>query len=167
MAVALTIFSLYKTLGPLRDSNEYILIRTTKPGYPNYNANLERLAEKIETQKRDKILNAVAQNDIAQLAMVGEFQGIPVGGEALRSLVGLDGFPLVYAQPNYGYPWIIIGSYETIEEFYTELTDDDELFMETVPNSAQKITAKLITENAYDLSGIKYFDIEDLAKLER
>ncbi|MCF0050815.1 hypothetical protein LXM25_12150 [Dyadobacter sp. LJ53] len=162
MAVKLTVYSLYKTKTSFRHSNEFILLRTIKPGYPNYSANLERLSEEIEHQKRQLILSAIAQQDISMHVMVGQFQGFPVGGDVLFGETSIKEISLIYAKSTFGHPWIIIGSFETIEEFYEKLAEDQDLSEEAIPNSTIKIQAKLIIENDYDLSAIPFYNAEEL-----
>lgn len=164
MAIKLTVFSLYKTMSSVRDSNEFILLRTIKPGYPNYSANLERLSEEIEHQKRQLILAAIAQENISPHVMIGQFQGIPVGGDALFADISVEKIPLTYAKSTFGHPWIIIGSFETKEEFYEALAEDRDLSEEAITNSTIKIQAKLIVENDYDLSAIPFHNAEELGQ---
>jgi len=151
MAVSLQIFSLYKLILP-DGSNEYLLLRTEQPSYSNTDQGQEDIANKIEAQKRQLLLNAYINQhaSVSQSEFVGELHHPPIG-EKLFSEKGLFRLSIFYQQTEYGFPWIILGNAGNVNSFERELKDDDELLSLRPTGSIEQVEAIFVTENDFDL----------------
>ncbi|WAC14275.1 hypothetical protein [Dyadobacter pollutisoli] len=161
-----TIFSLYKYYPSRGGCEKYILLRTNKPSYPNYSQTLEDLAYDIEHKKRNLLLTlflAKYEKSIIQdPVLIGELHEYPIGSETLYGNQGLVDIPIVFMASEKGFPWFVLGGFDNVEDFNRELLQDDELLALSPVGEASQVAATLVTENDFDLSSIKYYQVEDL-----
>ncbi|MEO6283855.1 MAG: hypothetical protein ABIN80_27470 [Dyadobacter sp.] len=163
MASLITIFSLYQYNSANEHSEKYVLLRTKKPSYPNYSQTLENLAYDIECKKRTLLLTLFMKKVVITQSpvLIGELEEYPIGNEKLHGDQGLFDLPIVFVSSEKGFPWFILGGYDNIEEFTRELLQD-ELLALSPTGSVSQVIATLITENDFDLSSIRYYNIDDL-----
>ena len=162
MAILLEIFSLYKlTLSD--NSIEYLLLRTEQPGYSNADQRQEDIANQIETEKRQLLLNLYINQSAkdSQIEFIGELQDVPIG-DKLFSEKGLFKLSVFYQQTEYGFPWIILGNAEDVDSFEKEIKEDHDLLSLRPTGAIKQIDAILITENDFDLSEVKNFKAKDI-----
>lgn len=160
MASELTIFSIYK----IKDEDKYFLLRTEQPSYSNASQNQEGLADKIEQDKRELILDLIAKKhsqNKTDFKFIGELQGYPIG-EKLYSENGNLELNIYFMETALGHPWIIIGNSQSETEFLAALYDDDELVELRPVGKPKQLKATFLTENDFDLSTINRFNIKDV-----
>ena len=160
MASELKIFSIYK----LENEDKFYLLRTERPSFSNTSQNHENLANEIEQNKRELILNLIAKKynkNNTDFKFLGELQGYPIG-DILYSKTGNFELNIYFMETEFGQPWIIIGNSESETEFLKELYDDEDLSGLKPIGNPKQIKATLITENDFDLSTIEKFKIEDI-----
>lgn len=159
MAGHFSIFSIYK----LRDT--YYLLRTGQPGYDNASQAQQDSAEKIEQQKRERMLEILARNhngsDKATFDFIGELQGYPIGDKLYGENGGFE-LDIYYLDTEFGKPWIILGNADSETEFMAELNNDEDLMGLKPIGEPKHISATFVTENDVDLSGIEHWDTKDV-----
>lgn len=154
MASELKIFSIYKT----QNEDKYYLLRTERPSFSNASQTQENLADKIEQNKREYILDQIGknydQNQQVNFDLIGEFQGYPIGDKLYLQSGNLE-LNIYYLETEFGKQWIIIGNANSEKEFLTELNDDEDLLRLKPVGQPKQIKAIFVTENDFDLSKIK------------
>lgn len=154
MASELKIFSIYKT----KSEDKYYLLRTERPSFSNASQTQENLADKIEQNKREYILDQIGkkydQNQQVNFDLIGEFQGYPIGDKLYLQSGNLE-LNIYYLETEFGKQWIIIGNANSEKEFLTELNDDEDLLRLKPVGQPKQIKAIFVTENDFDLSKIK------------
>jgi hypothetical protein len=165
MASLLEIFSLYKLTLPNK-GEEYLLLRTEQPSYSNADQRQEDVAIQIETQKRQLLLslyiNQFAKD--SQIEFVGELQECPIG-DRLYSDKGQFNLPIFFQHTDYEHPWIILGNANSMSDFEKELKKDCDLMSLKPIGTIKQIDANFITENDFDLSVIKNYNVKDIREI--
>jgi hypothetical protein len=170
MASIIDVWSLYK-FRLADDTDEYILIRTLQPSYPNWSQTQENFAERVEMQKREKLLKLICESRNLtykrNFSFIGEFHGYP-NGELLFSENGLFKLQLFYCESAYGHPWIILDCAESIASFFDYFkTEDYEKNYGGIKPKGEPIgiEATLVTEKDFDISVVPHFDLKDTRPL--
>jgi len=170
MASQIDIWSLYKFRLP-DDSEEYVLIRTSQPSYPNWSQTQENFAGQIEMEKRERLLELFCQSKNLvykrNFSFIGEFNGYPESG-LLTTLSGLFRLGIYYAETEYGHPWIILDCHESeiafLNYFKSEEYEKDYGAVK-IKGKPIQVDVFVITENDFDLSSVKHFDLKDTRPL--
>ncbi|AEA45655.1 hypothetical protein [Fluviicola taffensis] len=154
MASELKIFSIYK----IQNEDKYYLLRTERPSFSNSSQTQENLADKIEQNKREYILDQIGtsdnKNSKKNFDFIGEFQGCPIGDKLYLDNGNLE-LNIYYLETEFGQPWVIIGNANSETEFLTELSDDEDLLGLKPIGQPKQIKATFVTENDFDLSEIE------------
>lgn len=138
------IFNLY------RIDSIYYLTRIEKPVFSNISQDAEEQANLVVEKSKQMLLKHIAcligVNTISAFQLIGEFQGFPIG-DALYSQEGNQNLTIFYCQTGYGYPWIILGTALSKQQFIDELFDDDELTSLHPTGEYFEIKVSYYTEN--------------------
>lgn len=141
MGAELEIYSIYRRNG----DDSYFLLRTVQREYSNVSQDDENAAASAEQHQREKMLDRISGGlGKENLEFIGELQNYPVG-EALFSAVGGTTMEIYYMETAFGHPWIVLGTADTVEEFLSELDEDEDLVNLKPVGSPIKIMATLIT----------------------
>ncbi len=145
MGAELEIYSIYRRNG----DDSYFLLRTVQREYSNVSQDDENAAAAAELHQREQMLDRISGGlGKENLEFIGELQNYPVG-EALFSAVGGTTMEIYYIETAFGHPWIVLGTADTVEEFLSELDDDEDLVNLKPVGSPIKIMATLITGNEF------------------
>ena len=143
MASRLPIYSIYK----LGRAERYYLLQTEQPGYSNVSQSQQDSAQTVaqEGKKRlvAQLLQALPLEEQLLCEFIGELQDWPVG-DALCTAPDYTELPVHYTHTQYGYPWIILGSADSEEEFLAEVAATDELMALQPSGPLIKIVVTLI-----------------------
>lgn len=150
MASEIKIFSIYK----IQNEDKYYLLRTEQPSFSNASQIQEDLANKIEQNKREYILNQISKSlnkiNKTNFDFIGEFQGFPIGDKLYFDNGNFE-LNLYYLETEFGKPWIVIGNANNETDFLTELNDDEDLLYLKPVGKPKQINATFITENDFNL----------------
>lgn len=141
-------FSLYKINFLLSDTFEYILLRTEKKKLPDCceNSTVENEIDK------SNLMSFYTASNFAQkpfkIEMIGEFHNYLLEEyNQLHSAYGMFELPVIYMNTSFGFPWIVLGSFNKIDDFNRELFLKTDLLGLSPVGQPQQITATLLTEN--------------------
>lgn len=146
MASELAFYSIYRD----RSTECYVLLRTIRPGFPNYSETQADHACDIEQTKREVLLNYVADrlgtNRKEGFELIGQLQDSPIG-EVLAAASGGVEIDVFYLHTEFGHPWIIVGNASSEAEFLKELHGDEDLLSLRPVGVPVTIKAKCFAEN--------------------
>ncbi|KAA6440857.1 hypothetical protein FEM33_04825 [Dyadobacter flavalbus] len=144
-------FSLYKINYLLSGTYEYILLRTEKEKSSDCceNAVLEK------DVRKHNLMSFYTANNCAQqpfkIEVIGEFHNHSLEEyNQLHAAYGMFELPVIYMDTSFGFPWIVLGSFNRIDDFNRELFLNTDLLALSPVGQPRQITATLLTEN--DLS---------------
>lgn len=122
MAGQRAIFRLYETSKP-----QLFLFRLIRPDYANWSQSAEE-----EAYRRLNAQDMRARQEVSSLwgkglefNLVGEMQ-FPPPGDALYSHKKGAALHIFWVETNFGHPWIILGQDQNEEDFWHEITAEDE-----------------------------------------
>lgn len=136
----LTIYSLYKYLV----LNKYYLLKTTQNAYNNSSQDEYELSIEKEEEKRNRLLKQI-DNSINHFELFGQQQGFPAGQKLYLIENGCN-LEIYYIETAFGFPWIILGTAFSEEDFLEEINDDDELRGLNPIGKPKKVFVTFITE---------------------
>ncbi|GGC12784.1 hypothetical protein [Dyadobacter sediminis] len=141
-------FSLYKINYLLSGTYEYILLRTEKKKSPDC---YETSTPEKDADKSSLVSFYTANNcarKLFKIEMIGEFHNSSLEEyNQLHSAYGMFELPVIYMNTSFGFPWIVLGSFNRIDDFNRELFLKTDLLALSPVGQPQQITATLLTEN--------------------
>ena len=144
-------FSLYKINCLLSGKNEYVLLRTEKQDPCDYS---DSSTPENDISKRNLVSFYTVSNFSQKpfkVEMIGEFHYDALADcNQLDSAYGMFEIPIIYMNTSFGFPWIVLGSFNRIDDFNRELFLNTDLLALSPVGQPKQVTAMLLTEK--DLS---------------
>lgn len=125
MAAPLPVFRLIEV--NRQQESLHVLLCLEKGGFSNADQNEETEASARLEQDAIQLLNKLHIKR-TECTLVGELQGFPVGDELVNLQADTE-LTVWYAGTDFGHPWVVLGTAVSEQEFWREVTEDDDLIV--------------------------------------
>jgi hypothetical protein len=153
MGIPLDIFSLYQLRGEDASCQHYLLLRVGQPAFHNADEVDYARAVEISEQKKHALIERytaeILTNECCKqhkVNLVGELQTHPTGDELIEGDGEID-VDIWVAETRFGYPWVVLGTAASEDEFWQLVEQDDELVSLGASHPAKKQRVYFLTEN--------------------